>query len=245
MKLPVTNILLATCLLAYFPITSSSQPNLSDSAFYNQAIYHTVSVYHQSIGDQSGLLNGRLNAPYIFPFREGSPYFETSKFRNGSVVYDGVLYENVLLLYDELAGLLTGLIPNGRMQFITEKVDRFNVDGSHFIHVDKDSLHPMPTGFYQILYNGKTTVLKKNQKAVREVLESSEGTIRFVDEKLHFYLKKGPSFYLVRSKSELFELLQDHKKEVQQFIKKNGLNVKKDQQNTLVKVAEYYDQLTR
>jgi hypothetical protein len=244
MKMPVTKMLLATLLIANTQNSAKAQNNLSDSAFYSAAVYNTLSLYHQTVGDQSALLNGRLNAPYPFPFREGDPYFETSKFRTGTVTYDGILYENVLLLYDELGELLTTLAPYGRMQFISEKLQGFSIAGSRFVRIEKDSINPMPTGFYQQLYNGNTAILKKNQKTIKEVLESAEGVIRFIEEKQYFYLKKGDRFYAIRTKSELFTLMQDHKKEVQQFIKKNDLNVKNDRQNTLVKVAEYYDQIS-
>lgn len=245
MKIPVTNLLVVTCFFAFASKNLIAQSNISDSAFYSAAVHNTISIYHSTVGDQSALLNGRLNAPYPFPFKEGDPYFETNKFRIGTVTYDSILYENVMLLYDELGELLTTLAPYGRMQFISEKVQAFSISGSQFVRIEKDTLNPMPTGFYQQLYNGKTAILKKNQKSVREVLESAEGVIRFIDEKPNFYLKKGSRFSAVKTKAELFKLMQDHKKEVQQFIKKNGLNVKNDQQNTIVKVAEYYDQITR
>lgn len=41
----------------------------------------------------------------------------------------------------------------------------------------------------------------------------------------------------------MLNITKERKKDIQLFIKKNKLKLRKDRENTLVKIAAYYDQL--
>ena len=62
---------------------------------------------------------------------------------------------------------------------------------------------------------------------------------------INYYIKKDGRYYSFQKKKNIFEILADHKKEIQQFAKNNKLSFKNDADNMLVKIAAYYDQLTR
>ena len=101
----MTGRLCAFCLLTVFlfPISVLAQPAPEDSSLYQSAFAHTVDVYYRQLGDQSPLYNGRLYSGYGFAFKEGIPYFLSAEFRRESVVYDGIRFDNIPLLYDDLS----------------------------------------------------------------------------------------------------------------------------------------------
>jgi hypothetical protein len=234
-----------------FPIsitTTVAQLSPADSIFYQKAIGNVVSLYYQSLGDQSGLYNGTQYGGYPFSFTEGHPFFYTDKPGNGSIVYDGLLYGNVQLQYDELKEVVIMQDASHRIQLVNERIAGFTVFSNQFIRLERDSLNRalVATGFYNLLYDGNVSALAKEMKGLREELRSnSEGILRFIDVKRYYYIKKKNEYYPVKSKKSLRGIFADHKKEIQQFIKKNNLSFRKNPDEMLIKVTEYYDRLIK
>lgn len=240
--LVVTIPLLISALI--LPAKGFTQDSQADSSFYNTARENVLKIYLSDLKEQSGLLNGRMNIPYPFHFESGSPFFESEKFINGDVVYDGVPYSDIPMLYDQLSAMIIMLAPYGRLQLTSEKVERFTIAGHHFIRLEKDTLNKITTGFYEQLYEGKIIVLKKVEKIMREDLQSGV-SLRYINQKDSYYLKDGSGYHPVKKKGEILEVLHSHKQELQQFIKKNKVKFRKNMSNAIVQVASYYDQLTR
>jgi hypothetical protein len=242
-------LLLLICSFSFFSSPSWAQLSASDSVFYSNAINNSKVIYFQSLGDQSGLYNGSQYPGYAFGFKDGGhPFFYTDVILKGSIVYDKLLYPKAGLLYDEVMEVVLFQGATFRIQLISEKISHFSVLGNNFIRVVKDSSNRtlVSTGFYQLLYEGKITVLKKEVKSIREVLISNaEGIYRYIDIKKYFYIRKNNEYYLVKSKKTIFKLFKEQKREMQQYIKQNRLNFKKDPDSLVVKLSAYYDQLTR
>lgn len=245
MKFGLPAVFLLTAFL-YSPQVSG-QSKQEDSILYQTALTHTLSVYYDQLGDQSRLFNGSLYTPFEYTFREGSPYFLSNKATQGSfVVYDSMLFINVPLIYEDYRQKLVSVDQGFRLQLINERVNSFTMAGHHFVRVYPGSGYKgLPdSAYYELLYPGRTGVLKRTKKTTREVLSSSEGTIRFVDQSDRYFIYVGKSWIYVRSRRDLLKILDDHRKEIQRFIKKNKLKYRKDSDNTLIQVAGYYDQIT-
>lgn len=219
-----------------------AQLNAGDSSYYAEAIAYVRSVYVHNIGIQAAWINGRNNVPYNFQFEKGSAYFGSDKFQQGVLTYEGIDYPGIPLLYDEITSTLITQVPQGRLELISRKVDGFSIAGHRFVRVADDKI---TAGFYEQLYAGKTWVLKKNKKQIKEELVSGLGVLHSVEEKLVYYIKRSGSYYSVNGRKTLLKAFNDHRDELQQLIKKNKLNWKKDADRMLVEVASYYDQLTR
>jgi hypothetical protein len=243
--MPIAQSLWVASILTCISIKTDAQNTMGDSSYYVAALNNTIIQYHHTLKDQSVIYTGRQYVPYFFPIREGDPYFQTKQFRDGSLVYDGIYYNNVQLTYDELAGILIILGKFGRIELLSEKVSEFTIADNRFIRLVKDDVNKLPTGFYQLLYAGKTSLLKRNQKTLREELENVDGVIRYVDQHLLYYYKKNGLFYAIKSKKDALHFFQDRKKDIQQYISKNSLDLRSNRENTLLKIAEYYDQLTK
>jgi len=222
-----------------------AQSSQSDSAFYQLAVYNALAFYQQSSGDQSRLLNGREYKPYRIEFAIGQPFFLSEKFTAGSIVYEDGYYENVQLLYDEVKGMLiaeTGV----SIELITERIREFTIAGHFFTRLPADSANTQPDNdFYERLYSGKIEIYKKERKFLSEDVSDTEGVRGVVATKTFYYLRKGTRYYTFKNKNSLLDILQDKKAQLQQFIKTKALDYKHDTDNSIAKIAGYYEQLTQ
>jgi hypothetical protein len=235
-------------LSVYFcPFSLLAQSASEDSSLYRSALAHTLDTYYSQVGDQSAIYNGRLYSGYGFSFKAGIPYFLSGEFRNESLFYDGIQFENIPLLYDNLSEVLITRDRGYWVQLVNERIGSFTIAGHRFIRIVTDSLNRSlsGTGFYEILYQGHTIVLKKTVKKIREELSSSEGILRFIDSTEHYYIKMGNAYFTVSSRRAMLDIFSDRKSQIRQFIKKNKLKYRKDKENTMVKVTGYYDQITK
>jgi hypothetical protein len=238
--------LLSICLLtaSLFSNNASAQSQQEDSVFYQTAVGHTISVYFDQLGDQSRLFNGSLYAGIDLTFEKGSPFFISDKASSGSVVYDSIFYPNLAIFYEDYRQILVVVDHAFPLRLVNEKVSAFNIADHHFEYVFSDLNQGIPkSDFYEVLYNGRSRLLKHTSKKIREVLSSSEGLRRYMDEFDDYYIKGRVSYFKISSKRELFNFAGDHKKEIQRFIRKNKLDLKNDKDNTLSQVAAFYDQI--
>ena len=203
-----------------------------------------VGLYQQSSGDQSWLFNGSQYRNYIFSFKEGHPFFKIDTPGKGSIVYEGILYNNVLLQYDEVQEKIILEDNNRRIQLLNDKITSFTILDNVFMRAMPDSagaIRPGP-GFFQVLVDGATSLLKKESKMIREEI-NSQVIERYIEAHPSYYIKKAGLYSTIKSKGSLLSALADRKKEIQQYIRKNHFNFKKDKDNTLTKLVEYYNQL--
>ncbi len=224
----------------------AAQLTADDSSFLNKAKENTVNLYQQQLGNQSGLINGSQYLGYSFSFASGYPYFYNDTSNNGSILYDKVVYHHIQLRYDEVAEVVICFQTYRSVQLISEKINWFNILNHHFERIVLDSLNPSipKTGFYEVLYQGKISVYKKETKKIQEDLRP-QGTeiLRTIETKILYLIKKNNTYYPVNNKKSLLQIYADKKNEIDRFIKKNKFKYKKDKENMIVKTAAYYDQL--
>jgi len=238
--------LLSASLFFLSAIPALAQSPAADSILYQKAVYRAIAVYHEAMGDQSGLFNGIQYAQFPFSFAEnGHPFFKENKPGTGSI-YDNVLYENVQLQYDEVQEVIFMQDSARRIQLLNPRITGFTLFDNTFIRLVKDSANAISlnTGFYNLLYNGNTRLLKKEEKMIRE--DVSTGVIlRYIEVLTRYYIERNHTWYSIKSKNGVLDVFKDRKKELRQFIKKNKLSYRKDKDDMLVKVTAYYDQLTK
>ena len=252
MKLPLTYLIAKTVffvfLLFYFTTPINAQLTKEDSVFYANAVNNTVALYHQTLGDQSRLYNGSEYPNYPYKFKEGGhPFFQTPEPRIGFIVYDHVLYTDVALLFDEVAGVVVFQDGPRRTQLHSDWVSRFSLFNHTFMRIVKDSVRGLvSTGFYEVLYEGKVCLLKREKKAVNDKIASfTEGALRFIDVKTFDFIKKDNAYFVIKKRKDALNVFKDRKKDIQEFIKNNHLSFSNDRDNWLLKVTAFYDQLTK
>jgi hypothetical protein len=244
MKLSI--LILGFCLagMLFNSAILKAQSNKSDSVFYQASINSAIVFYQQYTQNQSRLYNGRKYKPYSFSFVNGTPFFQSEQFGGCSIIYEGGYYDNVKLLYDEVQDMVI-LQTEVTIELITERIEQFTIPGHLFINLANDSLNSrISAGFYERLYKGKIEIYKKEKKVIKENLSTTEGVRGDIDKKTFYYLKKDGLFYQIKKKANIYEVLRDKENEIQKFIRSSSLSFKSDPDNTLAKIAAYYDQLT-
>ena len=205
---------------------------------------NAINYYNTFIDRQSRLYNGIDHLGYSLKIK-GHAYFETSELRKGNVVYDGMSFTNVPMLYDLLKDQLVILHFNNlmKMALINQKVKEFTVGDHHYIRLVKDSAgnQPLETGYYDEIYKGKTAVLVRRSKFIQEIV-TDHLEQEFIP-KNNYFIKKDGSFKTVKSYKWLLGVFGNKSRDVKRYLKKNRIKYRRDKETTIAKAAAYYDTL--
>ena len=123
--------------------------------------------------------------------------------QNGTVFYDGTLYENVPLLYDIVSQeiVINRYNSDERMKLLNEKIKHFTFDGYRFENIfsveGKDE--NVSSTIYEIMSEGRAGVLAKRIKRIKNGLKAEDPT-SFVEED-ELYIRKGKNLYAIDSKN--------------------------------------------
>jgi hypothetical protein len=125
---------------------------------------------------------------------------------------------------------------------IKQKLKYFNLFNHTFIHVEPDSGNTVITDdFYDQVYKGKTEVYIKRQKILYE--DPSTYARSFIQNDKYFIYKNN-IWHQVSSQGDILSLFKEHKKEIAKYLRQNKIKYKKDHERAMIKMAEYYDNLT-
>ena len=202
-----------------------------------------IHFYTAERGNNLQLYNG---TEYVFLYKNvnGFPFYSIGTFEENSIVYDGALYEQVPLAYDIVSNSIVTKTPdNNYLQLVPEKINSFTINYHFFIqltapNVENTALTP---GFYNATITDAATVLIKHEKTV--VHSSKPDEQDHFDEYNFYYLKIGNTYYAVKNGKSLLNILHDKSNELKTFMHKNGLNFKKNPEQTLIRTVNYYAQL--
>src|SRR5690606_9186697 len=134
---------------------------------------------------------------------EGSPGFKDSAFVNdGTVLYDGIRYRDVVLFYDVVKDELVALHPDGVTRIVLVKpfVQEFTMSGDTVVNVVhlQGELEP---GYYQrLLSTTSGTCLVKRHKKMNHFTSATERRSSFLEANRYFVRVGNDSlFYEVKS----------------------------------------------
>jgi hypothetical protein len=206
-----------------------------------KSIEHTEAFYHNFIHEQSGLNNGSKYEGNRVDIKENKhPFYKTNVATLGALVYNGVSYPRVLMLYDEVLGVLVIEKSSRKIQLVNEKISSFKIGEDSFVKIQEKS----HGNFYQVLCQGGLEVLKQESKSIIEDISSpTEGIKRYIKEDVRFYFKKGETIQIVKRKKDMLSFFPEHKKEIQSYINQQNISFKKDKARYLIKVCAFHDQL--
>ena len=229
---------------------SFAQTVAADSSSQQNAFRNAVTRYNASIGEESGLYNG---PEYYFhdPTVKGNSYFMgTNAFTAGAVYYDGSYYRSVPMIYDLYNDEIAVLLYNHFTKYtlLKYRVKSFDFLDHHFINIDADTIDNkagLKSGYYDQIYNGKSEVLVKRSKSIQTNGGGTLGADRYFSPDNDYYFRKNHVYYKISRQRELLSVLQDKKKELQQYIKANQIKFRSNPEAAMVKIATYYDHLTQ
>jgi len=246
MKLKTKAFWLHLLICALFILPGRAQSPPGDSLI--QTSYDSaISQYHAYMAPETHLYRGDEYVAYVQLLKEGYPYFGENSKRIGMVAYDKIIYKDVYLYYDLVTGqvVMNDLYNVFKIALIGPLIDSFSIENHFFIHL-RDSLNPTAprNGFYERLYDGHIELLKKEKKQIEEDLYSTDHVLRFIHgTDSAYYLRIGNAYHAVNNSKSLQNALQDKKKDLRKFIRTQHLSMRRERENTLIKVTAWYDSL--
>lgn len=209
-----------------------------DTAFTN-----TLSVFTQALNDQAAIYNGIQYRRYPEAIHEGHPFFLADSLIAGTVTYEGLTYNKVRLLYDEVNDELitTDWQANNLVQLFEEKVDGFTIATQKFVRIAAGN---PPSGYCRLIYDGASRIVAKERKTIQvRTGRTSAETQRWVSSSTDYYLETPQGFRKFHRLNAFLSLLGRHRKQVENYIKQNRLHCRSEKDRVLAEAARYYDQL--
>lgn len=177
----------------------------------------------------------RGHKAFSYPMAFNGTYFwEGPAFRTGEVVYNGKRYANLLLNVDAARQDLVVKTPSGGADKVLARdlVERFTLDKSHFLNLEKVYGPDSPSGFWEVLYDGNAKVVRQVTRMLRQDLD---GTLRmqmgydistyrnnvhntFIIETAVCLIDPSGQIIPVRRRSQLMKLYKNHKREINRYM---------------------------
>jgi hypothetical protein len=239
-------LLLSTILATV--VCKPARSQVSDSAFVARVSANITNYFISSLAKGAPVYSGKVHYPHPKFIEGGHAFFLSSEYQTGTVTYEGYVYWNIVLMYDIIRDelLLQHFDKVTSIVLDPEKVDAFSFLGHNYIDIKEAEAkeNNLSTGYYDVLYQGKVTLLAKRYKTVTENL-SQAGIERSVKQYNRYYLLKDSVYTLLKNKKSLIKLLKSTQSQNQQYIKSNQLNFRKDEENAILSLVRYHDSITK
>ena len=237
------NRLLTAAIFSFF--VSNAVGQLSARAVDTSRSIPAIEAYHQSFKDQILLYYGAEHIDYVK--MDNSPYFSGNDWVSGSVRYNGLFYQNILMKYDQVRDKLVVQHLNKvfKVELLSQRVAFFTMDGHNFFWLEEQAGEhtTLPKGYYDLLVSGKISVLARRVKIVEDYIEGMEARKRILDKTTYYILKDG-IYYPVKKERSFLALLDEKKREVQQNLRKSKLKFRRRPETVLITGAGYYNKTT-
>jgi len=213
----------------------------------NASINSEINNYFDKVNTQAVIYTGKLQTSYP-RFYKNHPYLVTDQYVKGALSYDGIFYPDVAMRIDLFKEELITFSPNNFYSIIVEnnKVDSLFLHDKKIIYFDpakqNESLAP---GYYIQLYDGPICSLLKKEKCLMLEKYVDMTIEREFKNDIKYYIKKDGTYYTVKSKGSVLNVLKSHKKELKQFIKHQKLNFKESTDEAIVAVLQQYEKMTQ
>ncbi|MDN5211013.1 hypothetical protein QQ020_03100 [Fulvivirgaceae bacterium BMA12] len=174
---------------------------------------------------------------------KNSQFFRSKNLVKGTMVYDGVVFNDVEIQYDlYIQKIVAMLDTKNYIRHVTidgERVSEFSIVGCDFRRIKDDTV--MQEGFYQVAFEGDNAHLfiKRNMEK-KESIENNRIRQEFLPVD-RYYIKNAFGTFPVQKKKSVLEAY-NHAKEVMATIKKNKLKFsKKKREKSLIELVSLLD----
>lgn len=227
-------------------LTTFSQKRESDSLLTASAVSKAKEVYTNAIGSDSHLFNGSQYVPVlIHNYDIGYPYFLSDDWIDSTtIIYSGQRYDNIAAQYDIVHEKLIIDHPYSHfsIQLVTENLGGFTLGGHTFVQLKSDSAqhNAPPTGFYDLLYDGRVKVYARRRKEINTVIEAPLVKTEYLD-RTQFFVYKDGAYFPVKTKSSVLKVFADRKSALRKYLNKNKFNFQTNREPGLIAAARFYD----
>lgn len=209
------------------------------------AIDNKAGAYLTAVGNLPVFYSGKEEVKYLASILN-HPYMDTSEYREGTLAFDNVVYPHVWMRLNVNRDELIVLTPDKRINVVlqADQVEYAALAECTFFYFQPDNGGKALTkGYYARLFDGAYPVWKRSGKILSETTSGLVLERKFV-EKTTYYIYKDGRYHTVSSKGSVVGLFKSHKKELNDFIKQNGLSFNAESRGaSIVAVARYYESL--
>jgi hypothetical protein len=216
---------------------------LSAQANYvsEKEFYELKEIFDQLNGPDYNLLNGRQ---YYLPNAGTShPYFNTDRYRPGSLLLNGEVYDSVTINYDihdqqvilQVPSWVSGL--NNKIVLNRELIDCFKIEGKTF-HLM--SFPETGTSFFQVLSSGEISCYLLWKKKLYRSSSSSNARLKYLKQSRSIYLQKEDQLFHVKKKSSFTSLFDEaYQKEIKGYLRQEKIRFRNVSDDTLGDLMNY------
>lgn len=178
---------------------------------------------------QTGIENSTLfrGIEYVETDRminEKHKFFETQKFQNGVVTYNGQTFYKVPLRYNIYDDLLLVKLQQGQRNFIfqliSDKVNQFQISNHKFRYLKADNNSTI-VGFYEVINEkGEFKIFKKYLQNRKEIRDRTVAYSEFSTAHPNYIFQFKNKFFELDNRRDLFSKFPDLKSEIRGFYNK-------------------------
>ena len=183
--------------------------------------------YFASASDYARLYVGAVEAQYPKALWHELPYYKgnTTMYR-GRISYHGVVYDNVLMRFDQLKQCVVVVPPREGVFCLPEQefVDWFEMDGRRFVHDPEDG-----SRYSSLLSDGSTNGIclyhcEWKDYGGDKVFEGKKYLKTLYTEERYTLVTPDGEAHHVKRASDVVKLFPEQKKQIKQYVKKNRLS---------------------
>ena len=199
--------------------------------------------FFSSASNFARLYVGAVEPQYQTEFWYDNPYYkDNTNVYNGRISYHGMVYDSVLLRFDQLRQRVVVLSPGGLVFCVPDQdyIDWFEMDGHRYVRDPEDN-----TRYASLLSDGETNGIRLYYIKWKELngykkLVGERRTVTTLRTEDHYTLMMPDGeMYHVKRASDVARLFPEQKKQIRQFVRQNHLSFsKRERENSLVKVVE-------
>lgn len=217
-----------------------------DLVSQNVSLHPIRQWYKDMLGSNSRIFTGSEYA--IKYVRNVDHQFLLQDWEKGAIVYQDRFYTDQDLKFDIVNDQIIFKFFNpddGRMMSLRpaqEKVSGFTLNSRQFVKLASDTSNQISGGFYELIFDKEYKLFLKHTK--EEFVDKSRGApvVGFL-YKAKIYLLKNGSFYFVRNRGSLLKLLEDEKKALKAFARRENLYWKENPRRNAALLVNHYLQL--
>jgi hypothetical protein len=209
-----------------------------------------VERYMNESGGRATIFYGKKPAGYPTYIANlfNHPYLGSFYFTRGDLYYDGVSYPDVFMRLDLYRNELVVCSSPGKTSEVIlfpGKQAQAGLHGFRIINVEKGEGKNAPApGWIFSLYTGEYELLSRRSYRLVETNNSGNVSISFYLS-TKYYLRKGNTWYAVKSKASLLNVLHTHKNELNRYIREHKLNFRTSREASFIAVVKEYERIVQ
>jgi len=242
--------------------------------FFTTGLFSQVQKQENNIfiPEDDLLINGRLYIPVHYK-AQGNPYFEKDEWMLATIYTMGEVYENQIVKYNIESGrlILNSQVQNKyyNIELNTQNIDSFKVVSLNalfpFNNKNKDDYDfirkiisqannrllnykvfiSIGDDFYQKIYFGKFTFLKKFEKEFKNIYTEHNHFGLYTNQKFIYFIYDDSVLTEVNTKKQFINFFGIHRKDVRKYLLKNKINYRKTTDDVLFQLMIFCNSLIK